>query len=149
MVETIPQLLQSHAARRGGAPAYFVRGSSGWEPTSWADYGAQVRQAGAALVALGVPAGAPVCILGANRPEWSIVHAGAMSAGAVPAGIYATSSPAEVEWLLNHSEASVIVVDSEAQWTKVAEIRDRVPNLRHVVTMKGVRVTDPLVVGWD
>src|SRR5687768_13518212 len=99
MAETIPQLLQSHAARRGGAPAYFVRGSSGWERTTWADYGSEVRRAGAALVALGVPVGAPVCILAANRPEWTISHTGAMSAGAVPAGIYATSSAAEVEWL--------------------------------------------------
>ena len=91
--DTIPHRVLTNAARLGGAPAYHVRGPSGWQASSWSTYGDEVRGAGAALVALGVEEGTPVCILGANRPEWVIFDVGAMAAGAVPAGIYATSSP--------------------------------------------------------
>src|SRR5262245_41500177 len=103
----IPRLLQSNARNLPSSPAYHVRGPGGWVATSWADYGAEVRRAGAGLVGLGVAPGTPVAVLGANRPEWVVFHAGAMTAGTVPAGIYGTSSPAEVEYVLNHSEAPV------------------------------------------
>ncbi len=35
-------------------------------------------------------------IMGANKPEWAIFDVATMSIGAIPAGIYATSSPPEV-----------------------------------------------------
>jgi long-chain acyl-CoA synthetase len=149
-LETIPQLVIGNGRRFGSAPAYHVRGPGGWEATSCERYAAEVRQAGAAIVALGVEPGQPVCILGANRPEWVIFDVGAMAAGAVPAGIYTTSSAAECAYILNHSEAPVVLVENEAQWQKIASVRDELPHLRHVVTMGAAPgIDDPLVLGWD
>ena len=148
--ETIPQRVFANARRLGSAPAYFVRGGSGWEATSWEGYAAGVRRAGAALVSLGVEAGQAVCILGANRPEWVTFDVGAMAAGTIPAGIYTTSSPAECAYILDHSEAPVILVENEAQWQKIASVRDQLPRLRHVVMMRGGgAVDDPMVIPWD
>jgi long-chain acyl-CoA synthetase len=149
-LETIPHRVLGNARQFGSAPAYFVRGESGWEPTSWQTYADEVRRAGAGLIALGVEAGQPVCILGANRPEWVIFDVGAMAAGAIPAGIYTTSSPGECAYILNHCEAPVILVENEAQWQKIAAVRDELPHLRHVVMMRdGGTVDDPMVLGWD
>ena len=148
-LETIPRTVLGNGRRFGSAPAYFVRGAGGWEPTSWRDYAAEVRQAGAALTALGVEPGQAVGILGANRPEWVILDVGAMAAGAVPAGIYTTSSPAECAYILNHCEAPVLLVENEAQWAKIASVRGELPHLRHVVTMWGTTVDDPMVLGWE
>jgi long-chain acyl-CoA synthetase len=148
--ETIPQRVLGNADRLGSAPAYHVRGATGWEATSWQDYAADVRRAGAALIALGVEAGQPVCILGANRPEWVIFDVGAMAAGAIPAGIYTTSSPAECAYILNHCEAPVILVENEAQWQKIASVRPQLPHLRYVVVMRdGGAVNDPMVIPWE
>jgi long-chain acyl-CoA synthetase len=148
-LETIPQLVLGNGKRLGSAPAYHVRGPGGWEATSWEGYAAEVRRAGAAVVALGVEPGQAVCILGANRPEWVIFDVAAMAAGAVPAGIYATSSPEECAYILNHSEAPVLLLDSDAQWQKIAAVREQLPHLRHVVMMQGgPAVDDPMVVGW-
>jgi long-chain acyl-CoA synthetase len=147
--QTIPQRVLDHGQRRGSSPAYYVRGASGWEATSWQTYAGEVRRAGSALVDLGVEPGQPVCILGANRPEWVIFDVGAMAAGAIPAGIYATSSPGECAYILNHCEAPVLLVENEAQWQKIASVRDQLPNLRHVVMMRGDKVDDPMVIGWD
>jgi long-chain acyl-CoA synthetase len=147
--ETIPQIVLGNSPRFGSAPAYHVRGPDGWEATSWSDYAAEVRRAGAALVALGVEPGQAVAILGANRPEWVICDVGAMAAGAVPAGIYTTSSPAECAYILNHCEAPVLLVENEDQWLKIVSVRDQLPHLRHVVMMKdGAVPDDPMVLGW-
>jgi long-chain acyl-CoA synthetase len=148
-LETIPHIVFGNGRANPSAPAYFVRGAARWEPTSWADYAAEVRRAGAALTALGVEPGQAVGILGANRPEWVILDVGAMAAGAIPAGIYTTSSPAECAYILNHCEAPVLLVENEAQWAKIASVRDELPHLRHVITMRGTAVDDPMVLGWD
>ena len=148
--DTIPHKVLLNAERFGSAPAYYERGPGGWEPTGWATYAGQVRQAGEALVALGVEPGQPVCILGANRPEWVIFDVGAMAAGAIPAGIYATSSPSECAFILNHSEAPVLLVEDATQWDKIAAVRDELPHLRQVVTMRRApAIDDPLVLSWE
>lgn len=149
-VETIPHKVLRNAERLGAAPAYHVRGPSGWQATSWEGYASEVRQAGAALVALGVEPGTPVCMLGANRPEWVVFDVAAMAAGAVPAGIYSTSSASECEYILGHSEAPVLLVEDIAQWDKIRSVRDHLPHLRHVVIMKGTPpVDDPMVLAWE
>ena len=95
-VETIASLVRHNGRATPRAPAYYVRVAGDWKVATWSDYAEQVRRAGKALIAMGVRPGRVVGILGFNRPEWTIMDLAAMSVGAVPAGIYTTSSPDEV-----------------------------------------------------
>ena len=137
------------ARERGADPAYYMRDEAGWQPTSWQDYAAQVQQAARALVALGVQPGQAVCILGFNRPEWVIMDLAAMMVGAVAAGIYWTSAPGEVEYIIRHSGGAILLAEDDTQWAKLQESRSRLPGLRRVVMMKGTAATDPLQMDWD
>lgn len=148
--DSIPRRLRSQAQLRPNDPAYFVREPNGaWVPTDWKTYAHQVEEAGRALIALGLEPGERVCILGFNRPEWVIMDVAAMMAGGVPAGIYTTCSPAEVRYVIEHAEARVVLIEDESQWAKINAERARLPSLKHVVTMKGVRIDDPLVLSWE
>jgi long-chain acyl-CoA synthetase len=109
----------------------------------------QVRQAGRALIALGVEPETNVAILGFNRPEWSIMILGAMTVNAAGAGIYTTNSPAEVQYIIDHAECRVVLLENEEQWAKVNQVRDELPGLRHVVMMRGTQIDDPLVMSWE
>jgi long-chain acyl-CoA synthetase len=144
-----PARFLATARERGTDPAYFVRGAAGWEPTSWQEYAAQVQQAARALVALGVRPGQAVCILGFNRPEWVIMDLAAMMVGAVAAGIYWTSAPGEVEYIVNHSGGAVLLAENAAQWDKVHPRREQMPHLHRVAMMRGAPADDPLQIGWD
>ena len=137
------------ARERGADPAYYTRDDDGWQPTSWQDYAAQVQQAARALVALGVRPGQAVCILGFNRPEWVIMDLASMMVGAVAAGIYWTSAPGEVEYIIRHSGGAILLAEDDTQWAKVQESRSRLPALRRVVMMKGSSATDLLQMDWD
>jgi len=148
--ETIPHKVLKNGERIGHRPAYYVRQDGSWVPTSWREYADEVRAAAKSLIALGVGSGQTVNILSSNRPEWTIFDVAAMAAGAVPAGIYATNSPAECRYIIGHSEAPVVVVENREQWEKIAEIKDEIPTLRHVVTMQGTDpIDDPMVLTWD
>ena len=85
------------------------------------------------LRALGVGKGDTVALLSENRPEWAIADLATLCAGAADATIYATLTAPQVQYILADSESKVVFVSSAAQARKVAEVRDRLPLLQHVV----------------
>ncbi len=150
MADTIPSRLLQNAKHTPDRFAYFVRGPSGWRGTTWRNYVNEIRAAAKALIALGFEPLHTTCILGFNRPEWTIFDLATMAAGGAPAGIYTTSSAEEVGYVIGHSESAFILVENEEQWLKVAAQREHLPKLRHVITMKGAApIDDPLVLSWD
>ena len=54
--DTIPARLLEQARVRPAAPAYYIREDGIWKATSWSDYAKLVKQAGRALIALGMTA---------------------------------------------------------------------------------------------
>jgi long-chain acyl-CoA synthetase len=147
--DTIISLLEDQGRKRPSAPAYYEKVGATWVPTSWREYISQVRQAGKALIALDIEPETNVAILGFNRPEWSITLLAAMMANAAGAGIYTTNSPDEVQYIINHAECRVVILENEEQWTKVNKVREELPTLRHVVMMRGTEIDDPIVISWE
>ena len=150
MTDTIPARLFDRAKEQPTRPAYHVKVGGTWQTTNWRTYADEVKRAGKALMALGVPVGGCVAILGFNRPEWIIVDVAAMAIGGAAAGVYTTCSADEVQYIVDHCEARVALVENASQWQKIATVRDRLPQLRHVVMMKGAgAIDDPMVLSWD
>ncbi len=147
---TILHRLHENGRTRPNTPAYYVKTGDHWVPTPWHEYVKQVRQAGRALIALGVQPGQNVCILGFNTAEWVIFDLAGMLIGGAAAGIYATNSPVECQYIIEHAEASVVLVEDDKQWAKIAQVRDQLPLLKWVITMqKSPKVNDPMVLDWD
>lgn len=136
-----PVQLFETANRVGDKPAYWVRGDTAWQATSWREHAAQVRQAARALLALGVQPGQAVAILSFNRPEWATTAYAAMSIGAVPVGIYWTSASADIEYILNHCQAPVLVLEDADRLARVQASAATLTHLRHIVQINGVPST--------
>jgi long-chain acyl-CoA synthetase len=149
-VETIPFKVLRNGDFHGDEPAYYERVDGAWHPTYWRTYADEVSTAARAMIALGIDPGHVVTILGFNQPSWVIADVAAMAIGAVPAGVYATNSPRECKYILDHSESPLLVIEDEGQWAKIEQIRDELPHLRHVVVMRGgPEVDDPMVMSWE
>jgi long-chain acyl-CoA synthetase len=103
-----------------------------WKRTTWKEYGIRVRKAAAGLIALGVDPGDRVAVLGENRPEWLICHLAVMAIGCVTCGVYSTSAPEQVAYVVGHSESKVLFADNEEQVDKVLQILPKL-NLKRVV----------------
>ena len=148
--ETIPARLFEQARVRPQAPAYHVRVGGDWKATNYADYADQTRNCGKALMALGLEPGQTTCILGFNRPEWTIMDIGTMAVGCAPAGIYTTCSPEEVAYIVGHTEAPVVLVENHDQLAKVQAEWDNLPALKYAVLMGGSpAVEDERVLTWE
>src|ERR1044072_3495362 len=87
---------------------------------------------------VGVAKGDKVSILGNTRPEWTYFDFAALSAGATVVPIYQTNSPEECQYVLENSDAKVVVVEDDEQLEKIRAGRDELPLLEHVVRMTGV-----------
>src|SRR6478672_11067854 len=117
--DTIPHRLLRTAAAKPLTIAYQSKSTGRWLPTTWKTYAEQIRTAARALIALGLPRGGKVSILGFNRPEWVILDHAAMMAGGCPAGIYTTCSADEVQYIVHHSESRVVLVENADQLAQV------------------------------
>ena len=136
--ETLADLLPNAAAQYGPDEAFLFKNEKGvWEPATYDEVLGQVRELSLGLIDLGVEPGDKVSILGNTRPEWTLFDFAAMTAGATVVPIYQTNSPSECQYVIEHSEARVLVVEDEAQMVKIREIRDNCPKLEKVIVMIG------------
>ncbi len=118
-----------------------------WREFSWREYAERSARTGLGLLELGVAAGDRVSIIGDNRPEWLFADLGTQGIGAVVVGVYATSPADEIHYVLEHSGSVVAIVEDEEQLDKVLAVRDRLPDLRHIVLMEPRGATHHLAEG--
>ncbi|HIN86905.1 MAG TPA: long-chain fatty acid--CoA ligase, partial [Myxococcales bacterium] len=149
-IDSIVNRLFTLAQSNGGLSAYFVKNENEWVGSNYSTYSQEVKQAARALIALGFNAGDTTCILGFNRPEWTIFDLATMAAGGAPAGIYTTCSSIEVQYIIGHAESKIVLVENEAQWDKIRQERARLPKLQKVILMSGAAaVNDAMTMSWE
>jgi long-chain acyl-CoA synthetase len=119
---TFPELFFGQVRAQGTALALRHKVYGVWQRVSWLEYGEAVRRVAGGLLAGGLTPGERVAILGDNRPEWLYCHLGTMAAGGATCGIYATSSPEQIRYLLQHSEARCLFIENEEQLEKVLTV---------------------------
>src|SRR5215467_12281199 len=134
---TLADLLPLSAKLYGAAPAVRFKQDGEWIDRSYDQVQDVVRSLSLGLVDLGVAKVDKVSILGNTRPEWTYFDFAALSAGAVVVPIYQTNSPEECQYVLENSDAKVVVVEDDEQLEKVRAVRNRLPLLEHVVRMTG------------
>jgi len=136
MHDTVLQLFHDAISAHGARPALRVRRGETVVTTTWTQYGEAVRRAARGLVALGVSPGDGVVILASNRPEWFVADLAAMAAGALPAGIYATSTSEQCRYVADHAGATVAVVETREHLDRFLAVRPSLPRLRAIVAME-------------
>ncbi|GHG99169.1 long-chain fatty acid--CoA ligase [Comamonas sp. JC664] len=133
--KTVVHALHERATQQEQRPALWTRRGGAYAPTSWFEYAQRVKRFALGLHALGVGAGQPVGILSFNREEWHVADLAAIALGGVPVGLYTTSSPEQLEYILGHCEATVLVVENEKHLRTGLALRERLPKLRHLIVV--------------
>jgi len=131
--DTLPRLLQRNAQTFGARPAFREKDRGIWQSCTWREYHDHVRDLALGLAALGFKRGETLSVIGDNRPRlyWAQMAAQALGGMAVP--VYQDSIARELQYVWNHSEASVIVAEDQEQVDKALSLKDQLPSLRHVI----------------
>ncbi len=142
-------LFREQTAKYGGKPVFYTRRSEppavagglnsageNWRVQTWSEFENQVHDFACALLAKGLTRGASVAILAGNVPEWTIVDVATIAAGGVGVGIYPTSSPEQCEYIINHSDAEFVFVDTLKQLRKVAESYGKLRKVKEIICLE-------------
>ena len=151
-VKSIPELLRTIAREEPDTIALREKEFGIWQETTYAGYWSLVQEAAMAMWALGVRPGDKVAIQSENRIAWVVSDIAAQSIQAASVGLYPTNPSAEVEYLLGHSEAKVLIAEDQEQVDKALEVKDRLPHLTKIVYVepRGVRsYDDPMLMSWE
>ncbi|MFL6282450.1 MAG: AMP-dependent synthetase/ligase, partial [Pyrinomonadaceae bacterium] len=106
-----------------------------WRGSSWEKFGEDAHAFASALLASGLTRGASVCVLMGNVPEWPVCDVGTIAAGGVGCGLYTTSSAEQCAYIIKHSDAEFVVVDTWAQLEKVFSVRDELSKVKRFVVL--------------
>lgn len=128
-------VLAATATHEGAALRHHVDGA--WRDVSFAELGETTRAIARGLLALGIEPRDHVAILSSTRAEWTMLDCGTLAAGATVVPIYATNSPGECRYVLDHSESRLVFVENAEQLAKVLSVREECPSLEHVVALQG------------
>lgn len=131
---TVYSLFADRVKQYAGDVFYF-RNAGGWKGISWQRFEQETYDFATALLSLDLKRGGTVCILMGNVPEWPISDIGTIIAGGVGIGLYPTSSAEQVAYIINHSDAEFVLVDSREQLQKVLSVREQLPKVRHIIAL--------------
>ena len=116
---SLADLFLSQADARQDRVLYRFWRDGAWRSQTWAEAAAEVEGMALGLVAAGVGKGDRVALYAPNRVEWCLLDWANVCIGALTVPLYASSTPAQVSYVVEHSEASVLVVDSRANLEKL------------------------------
>jgi long-chain acyl-CoA synthetase len=130
---TLPKLLARNACDLADWAAIRVKEYGIWRVWNWRQVQAETLAIAAGLAALGVERGAPVVIVGDNRPQlyWSVCAAQAL--GAVPVPVFQEANAAEMGFVIDHAQVDLAIAEDQEQVDKLLAIRARYGRPRQIV----------------
>ncbi|WNG48724.1 long-chain fatty acid--CoA ligase [Archangium minus] len=115
-----------------------------WEDVTWGHILEEVKALSAGLLALGLKPGERVAVFADTSLQWVVCDLAISAAQAITVPIYASNTPDEVRYILNHSEASFVFVDHDEKTPKQAgratRLRQKLaesPSVRKVILFEG------------
>lgn len=133
--QTLNQLLAGACARHDKPDALMHKAGGEWKKVSSAEWLDAARDVAMGLHSFGVKKGDRVVLLSENRIDWFFVEAGLQILGAVTVPIYPSLTAAQAAYIIRDSGARVVVVSTEEQQAKIAEVRGELTTVEAVYSL--------------
>jgi long-chain acyl-CoA synthetase len=130
---TMPQLLAQRAKAHPNAVALRLKEFGIWQETTWGAYFERVKYFALGLYALGLRRDDKMAVIADNIPEWLYAELGAQSLGAISVGIYQSSVPSEMAYMLEYCDCKIVIAENQEQVDKLLEIREQIPMVEFVI----------------
>jgi long-chain acyl-CoA synthetase len=134
MVTTLSQLLANTVKTYPKPDCMLFKKGGAYTPISTQEFGDGVKHLALGLKALGFEAGQKLCILSENRPDWTMTDFATLCAGGLTVPIYTTLVSEQIRYIIDDSDAAIVVVSTADQWKKVEPLRPGLSKVRHFIT---------------
>lgn len=114
---------------------YYANADADPEQISWNTFNNNVNAVANALANNGLKPGDRVALLTANSAAMLTTDFGAYANGIVTVSIYATSSPDQIKYIINDSEATAILTGDAEKYSMVRALASECPSLKLIITV--------------
>tara|TARA_Y100000389_G_scaffold126582_1_gene123920 strand:- start:959 stop:2824 length:1866 start_codon:yes stop_codon:yes gene_type:complete len=134
--KTVPGMFQSLVNERPNLKTFYTKTDNGWEGIELLALQKKVEDFANGLKNLGVNEHEKVAIIGANSRKWAISDYAIAHIRAVSVPVYPTLIPSQSQYVVDHSESKIAIVQDSLQLDKVYPlINDSNSNLSTIIIM--------------
>lgn len=149
MSETITQVFLKAQSRPDSQVAARYKFKKQWQEKSWKDCYGLAEIIGSALISMGMRPTDRIALLANTRFEWWITDFGIMGAGLITVPLYQSSRAEDVEYILNNSEARVLILEDASQVKKWNQVSTRCPKVEKVVCIQSYPDLPDEILSWE
>lgn len=96
----------------------------------------EVERIALGLRGLGVVPGDKIILLAENGPWWAMTDYAILSLGAVTVPIYTSLVPEQIKYIINDSDAKVVIVSDRKLWEKTAAVKKELAKVTQFVSFE-------------
>ena len=131
-LDTFPKILRNNALIYKGKPSVREKEYGIWQTLTWDVFYKRALIFAKGLKDTGLKRGEKIAIIGDNRPNLYLSIAAAQILGAVPVPCYQDAVADELQYILEHAEVKIAIVENQEQVDKLLEIKDKLPLLKSI-----------------
>lgn len=129
--KNLAQMFFSKRQEMPDKTGYRYKEDGVWKEVTFKEAVDQSEKVAAALASLGVGKGDRVAIMSPNCIQWAFSDYAALSLGALLVPIYPSLLSDQVAYILNDSEAKVVIAGDESHLEKVNAVRQKLNTVQH------------------
>jgi len=134
MAETLSQLFLNTIKSYPKDDLMLYKKDGSFTPISTAEFEKQVKHLALGLRDLNYEAGEKLIILSENRPEWVMTDMANLCLGGVTVPIYTSLVPEQIKYIIDNSDAKVVVFSDDEMWEKIKAIQSELIKVEHYIT---------------
>jgi len=112
--------------------ALSIKRNGKWENFSTNEYKEYADNFSYGLLAMGFKKGDKILTISNNRPEWNFADMGMGQIGVVHVPVYPNIGPREHRYILEHSEARMVIVSSREYYDKINPHLAEIPKIEAI-----------------
>jgi long-chain acyl-CoA synthetase len=134
VLDTLPKHFLARVKEYGDSKVAVRQKDLGiWQEYTWQTAYENVHDISLGLISIGLKHGDRVSIVGDNDRHYLWADIAIMSVGAIAVGIFTDATPAEMEYIITHSGAVIVLAKDQEQCDKLLEIKQKIPNVKKVI----------------
>lgn len=106
-----------------------------WEPITWGELSKQVETIAKSLIEMGVKEGDRIAIFSQNMAEIIAVDLAILAIKGTSVPMYATSSAAQIEYIINDAQIEIIFAGEQYQYDRSVEVLQQSQYLKKIVAI--------------
>jgi long-chain acyl-CoA synthetase len=134
MVTTLAELIVNTVKAYPKPDFMLFKKEGAYTPISSQEFGDGVKHLALGLNALGFESRQKLCLLSENRPAWTMTDLATLCAGGLTVPIYTTLVPEQIRYIIDDSDATIVVVSNADHWKKIEHLRGGLSKVKHYIT---------------